>query len=706
MARKRSLWVLVGILVAVVLITIQSPLRHRLGGVIDGDGNRNALTGFVVADAHFGAAHRDQPTNEDIQNAMHHIYQQFPELDVMWDAGDAHHRADDDDERGDWLTYLAGEGAQSPLYYTGGNHELTGFSTPYDPEERALQLGSLAARPYYSIDIKNIHLISLPELIDANYLSAEELAWLDLDLQLNQDKTILILSHNALQGIKDTDDQKIAYRRLTNSDAIFERMEQYPNIRAWIHGHNHTYDVVERDGSLFVSAGRMGGFNGDRKTDLKLDKDNLGGIYFKITRNQFILRAYNASKHAFMDELGYPELSMTLEFDTALKPKAPARLSYGYGLARDGQRIPFYNHHLGASQRELFVSGAPGAVFSDNSQFTAFSEDRKRGKTLNAIVISSKDAYEWLNPTVRLLPQAPGKLINVSLSAKSSGRWAYYRVAPNHTYTTTLKLDAEQGGQQVSFQSKLRDSDGNIVITFPPEVWTLTEDPQTLRYQVQVPDLVDYPSIYQDPTSDRQFQLSTTVGFTNLEHPVELEQFSMQLGDDETTIKPTVLVNEQPYASEETLSPNQYVHFDLSADSPQRSVFEAQADGSGLLTFLVRETAMKWQVRNAMATQQGNALMIGPMRNHFGNYRDILLTPLGQHPQPYLNVLSHVEQAKVVYDNSDIRIDLLDVDGDVGKLTVVADKQPRQVVGAKDWTFKNGHLDIVAAQNDQVTVRF
>lgn len=672
-----------------------------------GFGDNDSLSVFVVADAHFGSTHRDQPTNEQIRDAMRHIYGRFPDLDMVWDAGDAHHNTDLDVARGEWLAYLAGEVHQKPLYYTAGNHELDNFNSPFDPEERASQLGSLTARPYYSLDIKNIHLIALPELIDVNYLSVEELAWLDLDLQLNQDKTVIIISHNALTGTTKTNANQIAYRRLANSDAILERMEKYKNIRAWIHGHNHTYEVVKQDDTLFVSAGRIGGFNGDRKTDLKLKADNLGGIYFEVTQNKLMLRAYNASKQAFMDELGHPSLSATLEFDTGLEPTSPASLSYGYGLARDGQRIPVYNHHLGATQRELFISGASGAIFSDNPQFTSYSQDTKRSKTLNAIAISPKESYEWLEPSVRLLPKAADKKkISVSLATKPAGKWAYYRAAPNHTYTATLKLNAAEGGQKVRFYAKLFDSDGNLVTTLPPEAQDLTKASQTLSYQFQVPELADYPSIYTDASSDRQLQLAVEAVFTKMAQPVTLEQFSLQMGDAETTAQPAIVVNDMRYEAEETLTADQSVHFDLSADIPQRSVFEAQANGNGLLTFLVRETDVQWQIRNAMATQQDDALMIGPMRRQFGAYQDIIVTPLNQQTQPYLNKLSGIDQAKVIYGRNKIDIELLDVDGETGELTIVADQKPRQVSGSNDWIFKDGQIDIVAAQNDRVVIDF
>ena len=568
--------------------------------------SEDSLTGFIVADAHFGWDDAKQPANETIRDRMHHINKRFPNLDVFWDAGDAHHNADDN-ERSDWLTYLAGEIPQTPFYFTAGNHEVDNYSGPYDPEERAQQLGSVNVRPYYSVDIKNIHIISLPQLIHVNYLSAESLAWLKLDLQLNQDKTVIIISHNALTGTTSTDDGSI-YREVVNSDAMFDLMRQYPNIRAWVHGHNHNYKVVQQDGTLFVSAGRMGGFNGDRNTDLRLGDDNLGGIYFKVDQNTLTIRAYNASKQQFMDQLGYPGLSKTLRFKTSLDADAPARLSYGYGLVRDGQRIPGYNHHLNASQRELFISGSPDAVFNDNSKFTSFQEEDTRGQLLNAIHVRPRDGYQWLDPKIRLLPKPSGKSTIVDLTNGARTRWTYYRAAPKRNYMAVLKLDAVEGNQQVRLQARVRDNEGNIVRTLRAKSWQLTDDPQTLRYPFKVPALRKYPSIYTDLTSDRQLQLSIEAKFRDMDHPVILKAFKLRLkGSKKTTENPALIIHRDPngaqagtqtYQHNGLLGVDDYARFNLPTHTPQRSVFEASAQGSGLLTFLVRETGLQWQVRN------------------------------------------------------------------------------------------------------------
>ena len=93
-----------------------------------------------------------------------------------------------------------GHCAGVPLFYTTGNHQITVWGKDYDTEFHMNRMGSCPCRPYYSYDIKGVHFVSLPELMTAAYVTDEELAWLELDLNVHRDTTTIILSHNAIKG--------------------------------------------------------------------------------------------------------------------------------------------------------------------------------------------------------------------------------------------------------------------------------------------------------------------------------------------------------------------------------------------------------------------------------------------------------------------------------------------------------------------------
>ncbi|MHC4796553.1 MAG: metallophosphoesterase family protein, partial [Planctomycetota bacterium] len=333
------------------------------------------LRGFVVADAHFGWRHPQQPRAEEIGEAMERITKRFDDLDVFLDVGDAHHGSADrenEDWLGQWTDIIAGGCGAIPFYYTAGNHEIDTWNVGYDVERRCARLGSVSARPYYSFDIKGIHFISLPQLLFMSYVSKEALDWVKLDLELNKDKSVIFLAHNSVKGTTEYHDDP-GYRRLANSDEILQLLDRYPNVLAWMHGHNHTYEVVEKGGKLFVSCGRIGGFDPPYEGDY--GKGNLGGMYFEVGPGRLTVRGYSASKEMFFDEIGHPQHSKTLRRETSFDVEGPAYLSYGHGGAIDGQRMPVFNHHVSAGKtNQLFIGGADGPVINENPDFTVYTK--------------------------------------------------------------------------------------------------------------------------------------------------------------------------------------------------------------------------------------------------------------------------------------------------------------------------------------------
>src|SRR5690606_35718235 len=126
----------------------------------------------------------------------------------------------------------------------------------YDSEYKSNAMASVVARPYYSIDVKGVHIIMLPELMNQAYITEESQSWLKLDLELNKDKTTLIMSHNALkEHCVECDDK--GYRTIANTDALLKIFKNYPNVKAWMYGHNHSYEILPINNMVFVSNGRI-----------------------------------------------------------------------------------------------------------------------------------------------------------------------------------------------------------------------------------------------------------------------------------------------------------------------------------------------------------------------------------------------------------------------------------------------------------------
>ena len=282
---------------------------------------------------------------------MARITQRFPDLDLFVDTGDAHHNGRDrDPARGAWTEVIANGCGGVPFYYVPGNHEID-HATTDDPEVRCQRLGSLECRPYYSFDLKNIHFISLPELVRAVYINRESLEWLRLDLAANREKSIILFSHNNITGTTGPFEE--GYRGLVNGDALLELFDANPNVLAWMHGHNHNYEVVRRKDMLYVSNGRIGGFDPSRRSDV--GPYGLGGIYFEVTAQGLIVRSYSAERACFLDELKIDKTAGALSLATTLDTAAKAAYAFGYGGMRPGQQVPVYHHHAGGDL-ELYLA--------------------------------------------------------------------------------------------------------------------------------------------------------------------------------------------------------------------------------------------------------------------------------------------------------------------------------------------------------------
>lgn len=152
------------------------------------------LKGFIVSDAHFGWNHKEQPSPETQRLMMQRIIKRFPDLDVFIDTGDAHHgalkREPGDIARGNWTDIIAGGCDTAPFFYVAGNHEIIGTLYDGDQEWRCNALGSVSCRPYYSFDIKGIHFISLPELVEPVYINKESIELITIQVENNSQVNI------------------------------------------------------------------------------------------------------------------------------------------------------------------------------------------------------------------------------------------------------------------------------------------------------------------------------------------------------------------------------------------------------------------------------------------------------------------------------------------------------------------------------------
>lgn len=638
----------------------------------------SAMSGFIVSDAHLGWRHPSQPSNMMMAQAIGYIREQFPNLDVFIDTGDIHHGNSDDIGRRDWTEVIGSGIGRLPFYIAAGNHEIVNFgSAPnFDLEARVMRLTSMTCRPYFSFDIKGIHIVCLPELIMVNLVTDEALAWLDLDLSLNKDKTTLIMTHNSLRGTTQPHDSKV-YRQVANTKRVMKVLDRYPNVVAWMHGHNHTWELVKKDGRFYVSNGRIGGFSPPYKGNY--GAGHLGGIYFEVGKDYITIRGYSATKRCFFDEIpGYEHMSQTMKIKSSYDPEAPSAVSWGMGLARDGLRVPAYQHHIISQEgkQELFVTGTEGPVFSENVDFSAVAEQTEgwsKARAISGLNISPKkdiddeiDGIRFLKPGLEILPLANGNKSRSVYSPQSSAKNCYYHCVPGRSYQARIKAKALQSGPKCKLIFHVYDSTGKNLYQSESDLQLLDTANKMFAAACTIPQTAAANTIYEDPKTDNMVNIVVEVKFEDLTVPVQLYEFAlMQKDGADHTEDVKIRIHSKDYVFPGKLKKGRIERVELTDTLDGREVVETHAAGSGCVTWLVRQSDLAYQVRNAPAgLAPDGSLDVGPVRNEFSERKEVIIVPLKRPDTPYVHRMQRINRCRIEpYDpvNKEMRVHVMEL---------------------------------------------
>ena len=670
---------------------------------------KNCFKGFIVSDAHFGWNNKEQPDPKDQIAAMQNIMARFPDLDVMFDTGDAHHGGLDDDAgaaaRANWTDIIAGITGPVPFMYVPGNHELMGWGTKCDPEWRCNQLGSLCCRPYYSFDYKGVHFISVPEMMMAVYVTRETIEWLKLDLMLNRDKTVILLSHNNISGTTGPDEE--GYRGLVNSSELMGIMRENPNIIAWMHGHNHNFQMIKMENKLFVSNGRIGGF------DPSKGKHGIGGIYFEISSDGIKVLSYSATLDRFLKESDGPEVSVQLAVPTTYNPSGAFNYNYGTGGARDGERIPVINHFAGGGDRDrLFISGAETPMISENPDMSYYKfRNNQNGhmQLFGFIVRDNKELWRWDNPGIVLLKRDDGKDIKVTAPHHGAGRCSYYRCPPGRKYKITIEVEPAAAGPVLEMQGLWGDRNGETLTTWSLPRVTLAAGRQTKEFELDAAAPKNVNTIYTDIHEDNTLNFTAQAAFYQMTADVKIHLFKIEMVDagSNGTVNPSIRAGSAMVQHNGTLDSATAAEYPLPAFKTGRQVIEAAAGGSKRLHWLIRREGLDWQVRNAAMIDHGTHIEITGFRNLWTN--EVCFAPLFPCSELFVSRLSGISEAKIYplnRGNAELKIE---VGGTVPEkpafIEIPAAGKPSAVTGASAWEFKKGIVKISVSAGSSIVVQ-
>jgi hypothetical protein len=694
-----------------------------------GSSRRDVLKGFIVSDAHFGWKHPTmQPTPQKQRELIAHIHERFPDLDVWIDTGDAHHsslgaKEAFDAATRDWCDIIANQSNKALFFYVPGNHEICGPTAGQDSERRCARMGSMSYRPYYSYDVKGIHFVSVPELEHPAYVNKETLDWLKLDLDLNRDKTVILLSHNNVKGTTHFDDSFMeGYRGVSNSDALMDVINRHPNVISWMHGHNHDYVIAKKDDRLFVSNGRIGGF--DPKHAYK-DGEPLGGIYFEVTPDQLIVRCYSAEHQMFIDEgMGRPGRSQTLNTKTTVNASAPTNYAFGHGGFVDGQRAAIYNYNTSKdSLCSLVLAGTDDACINENIHFSEYTHRNDSPTYKQWDVFGFKvthngwpryfeeknEVWRWLNPGVLLLPRDTAEqATSLHLPAPEHGPTMYYRAVSGKPYFCGLTLSSGQGGQQVELHAKAYSQDGKQLWKTVLPKQTVAAGEQLLTFGIDVPELDAKNTIYDNQMFDTEIQLAVELRVTSLLNELTLKETVFErAGSGGNSKNPELVFDGHSAGKSGALSGGQTCVKSLAKPSTARWTVEGSCGGSHRFLWYCRQTNIDWQVRNAPVADRGNHLAIEAPTNTWSTDQEIVILPTpGNTDEIYVNRMRNISAARIWplnRGNDQVGIEMLSGAG-TGSVEICSPSRPADVTGAKSWTYKDGVILVQLTAGTRATI--
>lgn len=623
------------------------PLAFMRSVSTNAEGSKNSLKGFIISDAHFGWDNPKQPPIGVLKENIKRILDAFPELNLLIDTGDAYHNTAKEKHLAEWVQVVSEGCGAVPLFYVPGNHEIS-HNNRENRELRSACMGSLPCRPYYSFSIRGIHFISLPQMMGANYISQEALEWVRLDLKVHRDETTIILSHNALKGTTAPHDDT-GYRMVANSEEVISLLREHPHIILWMHGHNHTWEMVSRWQKWFVSNGRFGGFPSQEV----FGGERIGGVYFEVNNVGILIRAWSSSEQKFLDEIDkkYQSLNKHIPVNTSFDIDKSSSVAYGVGLSRNGQKTPVYRHYIGKDiQSKVYFMGVDDVWFNENSDLTAYGERPSGAKMLPAMDVVSygkkkEIKWQWNNPGL-LLSLNEG-YAGVMTPRRGDAQFAYYSTAPREKYIAHLRAYAHSAETEVYIVWRIYQSNGKLLLEKEDDISTLEKGYNDVFSKFEVPDFSDVDTINTNENSDVQLLISAESVFRNTGEGVRVEQLQIRLGQPELFTKnPGIIIKGNTYKYNGILKTGEISELQIPPDTDSRFVITSIAEGNGLVTYLIKETGIEYQVRNATIAQKDGSYNIGIMRALFGDYKpNVVIAPLAKADvEPFVKQIANMKE--------------------------------------------------------------
>lgn len=599
---------------------------------------------LIVSDAHFGWTDATQPPPRSQSSALEKIVAANGNTHLLIDTGDAHHGGLDlpsaESARQNWTSIIANAMPHLPFLYVPGNHEMLDFRGE-DAEWRSCLLGSLGLRPFWSFDFRGVHFVSVPQMRRVNLVNREMLEWLACDLARNRDKTTILLAHQALLGTTFNNGE-LDYRALVNSDEIFALLDQHRQVKAWMHGHNHNFEVVQRDQRLYVSNGRMGGFIPPAEWG-DFGQPSLGSVLLEIAPDSVRVRCFDATNGRFFTQ---PNLSGALKTRTTVDLGAPTQFSMGLGLASGGAHRPLNRHFAARGGLQIAAQRAQLRALNDDPALRLScplwgdrgSKRIERGEQATVLIHSLvlAPAHNWSTSSAGLLLTSKPDIKTAPIVLLAPGRQEqktpYFPVTDGAEYRLCIALSAA-ARVLISVRTLLRQvaEDEPIATALPLQ----PIDPDKKEVTI---DFMIAPAAAQTSAMLLGFEITLNSVAQRIEiHRIELYRLP--------NAQPSHLALGLPGMPPIALNPTGFATQRMNVDDRLESGTLQLSGGDGWpMVIALTQLKCDFQVRNAAVIDHGDHLEIGPMTSTWSPESQICIARLLPSTAPFVCATRNIER--------------------------------------------------------------
>ena len=166
-------------------------------------------------------------------------------------------------------------GLEKPWHFVPGNHD--GYNDPDSPDThpahevvpridpRLAEPAPYVQKAYWSRPVKpSVQLIGLDSRMDDTFngmVDADQLAWLEGELDTHRDELVLIAIHHPLRNLNPINKREWWSNFICdNGGQVEEVLDRHPNTRMVLSGHHHASQIRQRSGRLHVSTGALSGY--------------------------------------------------------------------------------------------------------------------------------------------------------------------------------------------------------------------------------------------------------------------------------------------------------------------------------------------------------------------------------------------------------------------------------------------------------------